>query len=332
MKLLLLLVCVAMAMTEEEEEVRLTSPSFTRYMEKYNKQYETADEHNLRFWTYYKNSKLWNKENRRHKEAGESAVYGATKFADLSKEEFAKFYLNKVMAETDVEEARTNLPAAGYMDTAGVPDSVDWRDMNAVTPVKNQGRCGSCWAFSTTGNVEGQYAIKTGNLTSLSEQELVDCDKVDEGCNGGLPSQAYLEIKRIGGLELETDYPYTGHGDKCSFDKSMAKVQVSGGTQLPKDEAQIAAWIAANGPVSIGINAFMMQFYMGGIAHPWWFLCRPARLDHGVLITGFGEEGGVPYWNIKNSWGTGWGEQGYYRIFRGGNSCGVSEMVTSATL
>jgi len=327
--LLVVLVFVTMATAEE---IRLDSPSFKRFMDKYDKQYETADEHNLRFWTYYKNSKLWNKENRRHKEQGGSAVYGATKFADLSKEEFAKFYLNKVMADTDVDKARTLLPAAGLMDTADTPDSVDWRDKNAVTPVKNQGMCGSCWAFSTTGNVEGQNAIQSGNLTSLSEQELVDCDQVDEGCNGGLPSQAYLEIKRIGGLELETDYPYTGHGDTCSFKQAKSKVQVSGGIQLPKDEAQIAAWIAANGPVSIGINAFMMQFYMGGVAHPWWILCRPARLDHGVLITGFGEEDGVPYWNIKNSWGTGWGEKGYYRIYRGSNACGVSEMVTSATL
>jgi len=329
MKLVLLLLFAAVVMTEE---VRLNSPSFQRFMAKYDKQYKTADEHNLRFWTFYKNNKMWTKENRRDKQQGGSAVYGATQFADLSPQEFAKHYLNKVMAETDIEEARTILPAAGYMNTADTPKSVDWRKKNAVTPVKNQGMCGSCWAFSTTGNVEGQNAIKTGNLTSLSEQELVDCDKVDEGCNGGLPSQAYLEIKRLGGLELESDYPYTGHGDKCSFNKTMAKVKVSGGIQLPKDEVQIAAWVAKNGPVSIGINAFMMQFYMGGIAHPWWFMCRPARLDHGVLITGFGEENGIPYWNIKNSWGTGWGEKGYYRIYRGGNSCGVSEMVTSATL
>jgi len=325
---LLLSLCVAMVAAED---VRLSSPSFRDFMERFNKQYETVEEHNNRFWTFYQNSKVWTKANR---EDMGTAVYGATEFADLTADEFAEFYLNKVMSESNVDEMRGILPEAQLEDivTSDVPDNVDWRKKNAVTPVKNQGTCGSCWAFSTTGNVEGQYAIKTGNLTSLSEQELVDCDKVDEGCDGGLPSQAYLEIKRLGGLELESEYPYTGHGGTCEFKKNLAKVKVTGGIQLPKDEVQIAAWIAQNGPVSIGINAFMMQFYMGGIAHPWKYMCRPSRLDHGVLITGYGVEDGVPYWNIKNSWSTKWGEEGYYRIYRGGNCCGVSEMVTSATL
>lgn len=310
-------------------EYRATTPLFSHFMQTHSKQYETTVEHNKRFWIFYRNSELWNKAN---KQDGGSATYGATKFADLTEDEFAENYLNKVMSSSEVREMRSLLEEVETVDTSTTPVSVDWREKNAVTEVKNQGMCGSCWAFSTTGNVEGQFAIKTGNLTSLSEQELVDCDTVDEGCNGGLPSQAYLEILRIGGLELEADYPYKGKGESCQFDKAKARVAVTGGIQLPKDEEQIAAWIAENGPTSIGINAFMMQFYMGGIAHPWKYMCRPSRLDHGVLITGFGEEDGVPFWNIKNSWGTTWGEKGYYRIYRGANCCGVSEMVTSATL
>jgi len=308
---------------------RLTSTSFLNFMNKYDKKYETEEEHNQKFWAFYKNSFLWKKAN---KEDQGSAVYGATQFADLTEQEFADNYLNQVMMDSSLEEMASILPKVSDIDTSDMPDSVDWREKNAVTPVKNQGSCGSCWAFSTTGNVEGQFAIKTGKLDSFSEQELVDCDKVDLGCNGGLPSQAYLEIKRIGGLELESDYPYNGRGHSCQFNKTKAEVQVTGGIQLPVDEVQIAAWLAQNGPVSIGINAFMMQFYMGGIAHPWKYLCRPANLDHGVLITGYGVENGVPYWNIKNSWSAKWGEKGYYRIYRGGNCCGVSEMVTSATL
>lgn len=322
---LLAIHCAAAVLT-----IRQSTPKFDRFVAKHNKQYATVEEHNQRFWTFYENSRLWTKANREQKG---TAVYGATQFADLTSAEFEAMFLNKAMTNSTLrEQSLKSLRKVHGVSTVNMPDNVDWREKNAVSEVKNQGVCGSCWAFSTTGNVEGQNAIKTGNLTSLSEQELVDCDNVDMGCNGGLPSQAYDEIKRIGGLETEAEYPYAGSKKTCEFAKSKAVVQVTGGIQLPVDEDKIAAWVAQNGPVSIGINAFMMQFYVGGIAYPYKILCRPQNLDHGVLITGYGVENGTPYWNIKNSWGTGWGEKGYYRLYRGANCCGVSEMVTSATL
>ncbi|ELT97360.1 hypothetical protein CAPTEDRAFT_147978 [Capitella teleta] len=264
------------------------------------------------------------------KEQGD-ATYGASPFADLTAEEFRKNYLSPVWNVTHDPFLK---PASIPIETP--PDAFDWRDHDAVTPVKNQGSCGSCWAFSVTGNVEGQWAIQKKKLLSLSEQELVDCDKVDLGCNGGLPLQAYKEIMRIGGLETEKDYPYEGKGDKCVFEKAEVEVNITGAVNISSNEDDMKAWLWKNGPISIGLNANAMQFYMGGVSHPFSFLCSPSSLDHGVLITGYGIKQGwmsdSPFWAIKNSWGESWGEKGYYLLYRGAGVCGVNQMPTSATV
>jgi len=307
--------------------VKLTSPSFEVFMQKYERVYETEEEHNVRYWTFYKNMAKWELFNKA--ELG-TATYGMNQFADMTEEEFSKYYLSPV---TDKDMALLeSLPEAEEINLDDTPDEMDWRTKNAVTPVKNQGSCGSCWAFSTTGNIEGRWAIKNGTLVSLSEQELVDCDKVDEGCNGGLPYQAYAEIMRLGGLELEEDYPYTGRDGHCKFDKSKVAVDITGREKVSTDEKKIAAYVAANGPVSIGLNAAAMQFYTGGVSHPWSFLCSALGIDHGVVIVGYGTESGSPYWLIKNSWGTSWGEHGYYKLYRGAGCCGCNQMVTSAII
>ncbi|KAI5631504.1 cystatin domain-containing protein [Phthorimaea operculella] len=264
-----------------------------------------------------------------------TARYAVTQYADLTTEEFRKKYLGLDVSLRD--ENQVPMPEAVIPDV-DLPDSFDWREKDAVTEVKNQGGCGSCWAFSVTGNIEGQWKIRSGKLVSLSEQELVDCDKLDNGCNGGLPDNAYRAIEQLGGLETETDYPYEAEDDKCAFNKTLSRVQISGAVNISSNETNMAKWLVKNGPISIGINANAMQFYVGGISHPWKMLCNPSNLDHGVLIVGYGIKNyplfnkKLPYWIVKNSWGPGWGEQGYYRVYRGDGTCGVNQMASSAVI
>ena len=300
-----------------------TFPAFQRFVQKFGRKYE-GDEFIRRFKIFHENFKMV--EELQRMERG-SAIYGMNQFADLTAEEFrAQATMRNPMPEAMHTQGLAQTPSGA------TPTAFDWRDQGAVTPVKNQQQCGSCWAFSTTGNIEGQWFIKKGALISLSEQELVDCDHVDQGCDGGLPSQAYQQIMLLGGLTTEANYPYTARGGSCSFTKNQAVVYINSSVVISSDEGEMATWLAANGPISIGINAAMMQFYMGGVAHPWKILCNPNKLDHGVLIVGYGVEGTKPYWIIKNSWGPTWGEKGYYRIYRGDGSCGVNKMPTSAVV
>jgi len=267
-----------------------------------------------------------------------SAVYGVTEFSDLTIHEFKKYtglrrdLVHKKERKHDVRHVNIRLE-----DGEELPKELDWRDHGVVSEVKNQGQCGSCWAFSTTGNIEGQYAIKRKQLISLSEQELVDCDKLDAGCNGGYMTNAYKSVIEIGGLETEGDYPYKGFlENKCVYNKTMSKVTIDSYVVLPENETLLAKWLATHGPISIGINANGMQFYFRGVSHPYKWMCSPKQVDHGVLIVGYGvtttrfKKQPLPYWIVKNSWGPKWGEKGYYRVFRGDGTCGLNTMATSA--
>lgn len=306
---------------------------FEAFKSQFNRVYDDALEHDMRFRIFKQN--LFQIRQLNKFEQG-TAVYGVTEFADMTYNEYKMRTGLRMRNLEDTNEISN--PKAEIPDIE-LPESFDWREKGAVTPVKNQGSCGSCWAFSVTGNIEGIHAVKTGNLESYSEQELVDCDTQDAGCNGGLPDNAYKAIETIGGLELEDEYPYNAHKTKCHFNRSMIHVRVKGAIDFTaKDEDGIAKWLTVNGPVSIGINANAMQFYRGGISHPWKALCGAGNLDHGVLLVGYGVarypkfNKVLPYWIVKNSWGPRWGEQGYYRVYRGDNTCGVSSMASSAVL
>ena len=213
---------------------------------------------------------------------------------------------------------------------ADLPDSVDWREKGAVTEVKDQDICGSCYAFSSAGALEGQIFRKTGKLINLSEQQIVDCDSLDDGCEGGTMSSVYEYIKNAGGIESYEDYPYVSGknnlpNDKCYFKKDKVVAIDTGYVELPPgNEEKLKGALATVGPISVAITALKsLKQYKGGIYHD--PACDIKNLNHGVLLVGYGTDKltGTPYWLIKNSWGHKWGENGYFRMPRNIGSCNL---------
>jgi len=324
---------VAVAALKLPTEAEIKS-EFVKFTHKYEKTTYGAEEMGKRFQIFKDNFIRIQLYNRLYN----TDVMTVNKFADLTPAEFRAAYLMKKKTAAEMRGEINAEPAQKY-DTTNGPESIDWRTLGAVTPVKNQGSCGSCWAFSATGNIEGQWFKATKKLVSLSEQQLVDCDKecvewegqksCDEGCNGGLMWAAFNHVIKNKGIDTEESYKYQAYDGKCRFKNSTIGATIKSWKFLPTDEEQLAAAVAQDGPVAVAINADLLQFYGSGIIKATKSQCDPEALDHGVLIVGYGNQNGTPYWIVKNSWGR-WGEQGYFRIQRGNNACGIASVPSSA--
>jgi len=296
---------------------------FEEFTSKYGKTYSSVSETVERYLIFAENLALtaeWNKIEGKE-------VFGITKFSDLTQEEFKASYLN-YKPNPNIKGTYLN-PAT--LPNVALPTSVDWRNQGAVSPVYNQEQCGSCWAFSATEEIESMWFLQknTSAPPTLSMQQIVDCDTVDEGCNGGDTPTAYAYVMKAGGLESFNEYPYTGVDGKCAFVKADIVASMTNWeyvTQAPQsNETLEMIALATIGPLSICVDAATWQYYTGDIIH---HLCG-RTLDHCVQLVGYAtSSGNEDYWIVRNSWGTDWGIDGYLYIERGKDLCGIADEVT----
>jgi cathepsin L len=290
---------------------------FNNFKAKYNKVYSTDAEEQARFDIFkyhldFVNS--WDAE-------AKGFTVGINSFADLSLSEFSSIYNGmNITREYDVSVHSTPVPGPDVL-------TVDWVTKGAVTPIKNQGQCGSCWSFSATGSTEGAHFLATGKLVSLSEQNLVDCSTAEgnDGCNGGLMDDAFEYIIKNHGIDTEASYRYTATGpNACKFKAADVGATITGYTDVATgSEADLQSAVDKQ-PVSVAIDAShtSFQLYTSGVYYE--PECSATQLDHGVLAVGYGTEG-APFWYVKNSWGTDWGLKGYIYMSKDkNNNCGIA--------
>ncbi|KAK8447675.1 hypothetical protein SEVIR_8G125000v4 [Setaria viridis] len=291
---------------------------YKMWMVEYGRTYEDDAEKAHRFQVFKANAKFIDRSNAE----GKKYVLGTNKFADLTAEEFAAMY-------TGFKPAPSKKLAGFKYENFTLSDhdeQVDWRQRGAVTGVKNQGQCGCCWAFSAVCAVEGMNQIATGNLVSLSEQQLLDCAVYggNQGCNGGFMDSAFQYIIDNGGITTEDAYQYSAAEGTCQSVQPV--VTINGYQDVPSGDEGALASAVTNQPVSVGIDGTSspFQFYQSGMMTG--DGCG-AEMNHAVTAVGYGtDENGDQYWILKNSWGTGWGQDGYMMLQRGTGACGISTM------
>jgi len=322
MKLVILaaLIFVANAIVYSPSRRGLTMmQKFEEYATFWNKTYITATEKTQRFNNFKMNAKKIADLNAQTHARGRGATYGFGKFSDWSLDEFSKlngFRPSRPLNVIDRKRAVLQAPS----------QAIDWVAKGMTTPVKDQGQCGSCWAFSTTETVESANLVAGKTVVPLSAQEIVDCDTADQGCNGGDPQEALGWVQQQGGLDTEKCYPYTAEDGSCASSNCQAANTVKTVTPVNGDETAIYQALGA-APLSICADAEPWQNYNGGVMTA--DECG-TDIDHAIQWTGYSPQQGG-YWIVRNSWGESWGEQGFIYLQYGQNTCGITSEVTGAT-
>ncbi|XP_078492719.1 procathepsin L-like [Ciona intestinalis] len=293
----------------------------------YGKVYR-AEEELKRQYIWLENLKYVTQHNLEADEGKHTYRVDTNQFADLSNDEWRELMTSQVTRSTN-QMSFCNMTFMTVGDHVIAPKNVDWRKEGYVTPVKDQKQCGSCWAFSTTGSLEGQHFKKTGKLVSLSEQNLVDCSMKEgnHGCQGGLMDLGFEYIFDNGGIDTESSYPYMAKNEpKCMYQRSNSGATLTGCVDIKRgSESALMKAVADVGPISVAIDAGhkSFQMYKSGVYYE--PSCSSVKLDHGVLAVGFGADNGEDFWLVKNSWGPIWGMEGYIMMSRNrDNNCGIA--------
>jgi len=297
---------------------------FKEWMKLHGKHYGSAAEYTRRMIIYEENLARYAILNKK----STTVTHGPTKFSDLTHAEFKQKYLIKNFESPLMRGESVNLWNRNE-NMAPLPTNYSWVPKGATTPIYNQEQCGSCWAFSTTESIESMNFLKGNTLTSLSMQQIVDCDTNDDGCNGGDPPTAYEYVIKAGGLESFKDYPYTARNGKCVFEKSKVAQSISSWQYVTKvrDETVMQQFTYSTGPPSVCVDASTWDSYKGGVYTR--ADCGTA-LDHCVQIVGWDVVKGVNAWVVRNSWGKTWGNDGYLYVQMGTDACGIAQECTSA--
>ena len=300
----------------------ISDPAWEAYKTEFSKVYENEaeEEHRYAVWM-----NAVDENNIHNADYANTYTQGLNQFSDMTDDEFKATMLSSLVLPEGVWTSNWTAPS----DVA-VPADVDWVSRGYVTPVKNQGRCGSCYSFSATGALEGAWFKKTGKLVSLSEQQILDCSRGygNHGCGGGFYESAWDFIHAYHGVQTEESYPYEHREWVCRFDPKKIAATVTSHRNLPaQDENALMQAVGTVGPVSIAVDASCRGFrsYRRGVYDREGCGAKQGDLNHAVLAVGYGSEGGLDYWIVKNSWGTRYGENGYIKVARNkGNMCGVA--------
>uniref|UniRef100_A0A0M3IAW1 Pept_C1 domain-containing protein n=1 Tax=Ascaris lumbricoides TaxID=6252 RepID=A0A0M3IAW1_ASCLU len=287
---------------------------------RYDRQYSSNDETRLRFRNFVRNMKFIKKAQK----GRDNVVFGITRFTDWSEAEMKSmtcedWAANEVGSEITLDDDQDESD-----EVFDRPDAFDWRTKSVVTDIKDQERCGSCWAFAAIGVVESMNAIAKNPLISLSEQELIDCDTDDNGCSGGYRPYAFRYVRRHG-IVSEKDYPYKGK-EQSQCAANGTRVYIKSVKYIGRNEDAMADFVFYRGPISVGINVTKEFFhYRSGVFTPKKEDCEEdSQGSHAVAVVGYGSQNGEDYWLIKNSWGKKWGMDGYVLYKRGENCCGIA--------